>query len=39
MEKNDGGTQMMVVLTVKEIRCVVVGPFDDLVSSVLYLQL
>ena len=36
---NDGGTQMMVVLTIKEISDFVVGLLDDLVGSLSYLYL
>ena len=37
--RNDGGTQMVVVLTIKEIRYTAVGVFDDMVSFLTYLHL
>ena len=37
--KIDGSAQIMVVLTIKEIRYAVLGPFDDLVGPLTYLYL
>ena len=34
--QNDGVAQMVVVLTHKEINCLVVGMFDDLVGPLSY---
>ena len=39
MLKDDGGVQRVVVLIIKEIKYVVVGPFDDLVGPLSYLYL
>ena len=36
---NDGGAQMVVVLTIKEMSYLVIGLFDDLVGSLLYFYL
>ena len=37
--KNGGSAQMVVVLTIKEIRYLVGGLFDDLLGSLSYLYL
>ena len=36
---NDGGAQVVVALTIKEVSCLVLGLFDDLVAPFLYFYL